>query len=97
MTRDKVLEILGEHGPELRQQHGVKSLWVFGSVARGESSPTSDVDVLVEFIDPPTFDRFMDLKFRLEGLLGARVDLVTQGALRPAMREDVEREALRVA
>jgi predicted nucleotidyltransferase len=55
------------------------------------------VDLLVEFDEAPTFDRFMDLKFFLEDLLSRRVDLVTRAALRPGMRPAIEREAVRVA
>ena len=73
------------------------ALYVFGSVARGEAASGSDVDLLVEFQGPPTFARFMDLKFLLEDTLGARVDLVTRGALRATIRPRVAAEAQRVA
>lgn len=53
--------------------------------------------MLVEFDGPPTFDRYMDLKFHLEDLLGRRVDVVTPAALKPRMRPVVQREAVRVA
>ena len=74
----------------------MKSLAVFGSVARGEAGPDSDVDILVEFEGRATFDRYMGLKFFLEDLLGRRVDLVTRKALKPRMRPYVEREAIYV-
>lgn len=57
----------------------------------------SDVDILVSFDGPATFDQFMGLKLFLEDQLGARVDLVTSKALRPEIRPIVEREAVRVA
>ena len=65
MQRDDVLKILAKHGDELRQQFGVKSLALFGSVARGEAMETSDVDLLVEFeLGCPnrllSVDRFLD-------------------------------------
>ena len=50
--RDSVLKILAEHRDELHQRFGVKSLALFGSVARGEATETSDVDLLVEFEHP---------------------------------------------
>jgi hypothetical protein len=81
----------------LRQRFAVRSLFLFGSAARGQAGPASDVDVLVEFDGPPTFDRYMDLKFHLEDLLGRRVDVVTPAALKPHMRPVVQREAVRVA
>ena len=76
---------------------GVKSLKLFGSAARNTAQLGSDVDFLVRFSGAPTFDRFMDLKFHLEEVLGAKVDLVTEDALRPEMRQSVEKDALLVA
>jgi hypothetical protein len=81
----------------IRTDFGVLELSVFGSVIRGEATPLSDVDILVSFDGPATFDRFMGLKLFLEDQLGARVDLVTSKALRPELRCIVEREAVRVA
>ena len=75
---------------------GVKSLALFGSVARDEANDNSDLDVLVEFEGPVTFDRYMDLKFYLEDLLGVSVDLVTQKMLRTEIRATVEQELVRV-
>ncbi len=95
MSRDEILQVLAEHREELKG-FGVKSLALFGSVVRGEARPDSDVDILVEFEGPATFDRYMELKFFLEELLGRRVDLVTRKALKPRLRPHVEREAVYV-
>ena len=76
---------------------GVASLKLFGSVARDSAGADSDADFLVRFKDAPSYDRFMDLKFHLEDALGIRVELVTEDALRPEMRQSVERDALLVA
>lgn len=95
MHPDAVLAILREHLPEL-QGLGVRSLALFGSTARGEAGPESDVDLLVDFEPPLGFDRYMDAKFLLEDLLRRPVDLVTTAGLRPELRETVAREALRV-
>lgn len=96
MTRDQVVDLLRDHRQDLARLH-VKVLALFGSLARNEARPDSDVDVLVEFDGEPTFDRFMELKFFLEDLLRRRVDLVTRAALKPRMRSTVDREAVRVA
>jgi uncharacterized protein len=96
MTRREVIERIRRQEPRLREL-GVASLFLFGSVARGDARPGSDVDVLVVFDGPATFDRYMDLKLFLEDTLGARVDLATDKALRPRIRAKVERELLRVA
>jgi uncharacterized protein len=76
---------------------GVASLAVFGSVARDEAGPESDIDILVEFRGAATLARFMDLKSLLETTLGRRVDLVTQKALRDRLRAGIEKDAVRVA
>jgi len=88
---------------DLRQKHrvtladfGVESLAVFGSVARDEAQDSSDLDVLVEFNGKVTFDRYMDLKFYLEDLLGVSVDVVTKKMLRDEIQATVEQEAIRV-
>jgi len=96
LTREAVLHLLVQHREELRRRFRVKSLALFGSVARGEAGPQSDVDILVEFEGPATFDGYMELKFYLEDLLGCPVDLVTVRALKAKIRPYVEREAIYV-
>ena len=82
MKRAEILQLIGENKTELRRL-GVKSLAIFGSVARDEATPVSDVDILVDFEGPPTFDAYMEIRIFLEDLLGMQVDLVTRDALRP--------------
>jgi predicted nucleotidyltransferase len=96
MTREDILTKLRTRREELRQL-GVKSLALFGSTARDEAGAESDVDLLVQFTGEPGFRGYMKLKFYLEDLLGCRVDLVMDEALRPWARPAVEREAIRVA
>ncbi len=96
MDRQAILERLYAEAPSLRQKHGVKSLAVFGSMARGDDYEGSDVDVLVTFEGDATFDNFMGLKLDLEDLLGRSVDLGTPDTLRPAMRARIEKEAILV-
>jgi len=86
------LEILRRHQAELREA-GVKSLKLFGSVTRGEARPESDIDILVEFVRPVGLLAFVRLKQRLSDLLGRPVDLVTPGALKSTLREDILNEA----
>jgi hypothetical protein len=97
MMMERIREALEADLPALRERFALKRLAVFGSVARGSESEDSDVDVLVEFEQRVGFDEFMDLRFHLEDLLGVRVDLVTAKAIRPGMRDSIEREAIRVA
>ena len=70
---------------------------LFGSAARDELRPDSDIDVLVEFDGPASYDRYFDLKDYLEQLLGRTVDLVTSKGLKPRARQHVEQDLIRVA
>jgi len=91
-----ITKVLGSRRESL-DELGVEKLAVFGSTSRGERRPDSDVDILVVFNRPSTLDRYMSLKFLLEELLGRRVDLVTQKALCPELRERILSEAIQVA
>jgi len=96
MRREEALRLLREHRDELRR-FGVDRLALFGSVARDEAGPESDVDLLVEFDGPATFDGYTGLKFFLEDLLGQPVDLVTRKSLKSRLVSSIEREAVDVA
>jgi excisionase family DNA binding protein len=89
----RLLEQLRAAVPEMKERFGVKRIGVFGSAARGEAGPESDVDVLVEF-DDPAFDRYMELKFYLEDLFGRPCDLVLEESLKEGLRGSVRREVL---
>jgi uncharacterized protein len=96
MNRAETLALLAHHKPELQRRFGVRSLVLFGSRAREQSQPDSDIDLLVEFDGPATSARYFGLQFYLEDLLGGPVDLVTSQALRPELRPFVERDAIHV-
>jgi predicted nucleotidyltransferase len=94
MRREEAIAVLRGHLPAVRRDFGVRRIALFGSAARGEARDDSDLDVLVEFENDPTFLSFMGLKAFLEDQLGRKVDLVTPDALKPRMRPIVEREAV---
>ena len=96
MQRDEVLQRLGERRDELKEL-GVNSLALFGSIARDEAGPVSDVDLLVEFNRPVGLLRFVRVQRYLARLLQCRVDLVTLDALKPKMRQRVLAEAVHAA
>jgi len=98
MTCDEVLDKLRGERVALRQ-FAVKSLAVFGSVARGEMREDSDVDILVEFEPGAHIGLFEFLRLRrhLSGVVGAPVDLVTPAALHPELCEAILREAVDAA
>lgn len=97
MTRDELLALLAQHKPVLAQRFGVVRLALFGSFARDTARADSDVDVLVDFGGPATPEAYFGLQFYLEDLLHRSVDLVTERALRPALRPYVERDAIAIA
>ena len=95
MDRDETLQVLSDNREEL-SRFGIKSIAVFGSVARGEATRDSDVDILVEFHPEERVGifRFLELKEHLEGLFGREVDLVTPAGLKPRLRDGILAEAV---
>ncbi|WP_232802361.1 nucleotidyltransferase family protein [Alloalcanivorax mobilis] len=96
VDRAETLKALRAHWSFLVREFDVRSLALFGSVARDEASADSDVDILVIFDGPATSARYFGLQFYLKDLLGRPVDLVTDKALRPELRPYVEAEAVYV-
>ena len=94
--REEVIGGLPALRQELADRFGVRSLALFGSVARDEAGPDSDVDLLVEFSETPGLSEYMRLKFWLADRLGRPVDLVMKGALKPWARPLVEADAIHV-
>jgi hypothetical protein len=93
LSKNQVFEIIGRLEAEIRAL-GVSRLAVFGSVARGEARPDSDVDILVQFsLGSKTFGRFLALCELLEANLGRRVELVTTEALSPFIGSRILAEA----
>jgi predicted nucleotidyltransferase len=76
--------------------YGVTDIRLFGSVARGESRPDSEIDFLVSLAPGKTLLDLAKLELALERLLGMRVDVVTADGLREPVRSDALREAVRV-
>ncbi len=89
--REEVLEKLKEARADLKQKYSVVRIGVFGSFAKDESTAQSDVDILVE-LAKPTFDNYMDLKFKLEDMLGRDVDLVLADTVKPRLKPIIDRE-----
>jgi predicted nucleotidyltransferase len=96
MKREEAIAALRSYMPVIRRDFGVRRLALFGSTARGDARDDSDLDLLVEFENGPTFLSFMGLKVFLEDHLGRKVDLVTRDALKPRLRHVVD-EAVDVA
>ena len=99
MTSDQVMSMLKAALPDLRREFKVQELYLFGSFARGDYGPESDVDVLVEFQPDsrPTLFTLAGLQIRLTELLGRDVDVGTPGGLKPRSRDSINAEKRRVA
>jgi predicted nucleotidyltransferase len=95
MTLTSGIELPVDRIADVCRRYGVRELAVFGSAARGDLRPESDVDVLVEFIPGTRIGlvKFASLAEELTGLIGRTVDLVTKPGLKPWVRPEVLREA----
>ena len=92
--REATLALLREHKPALAERFGVAALSLYGSTARDEATPRSDVDLLVRFDGAPNAERFFGAQFYLEDVLKRPVDLTTE--IRPEFRPAVETDAIHV-
>ena len=90
------IETLKKHENAIRSRFPVKTLGVFGSAARGELTPKSDVDVLVEFEKVIGFFEFLDLEEYLSVILERKVDLVTPAALKPFIKDKIMKQVIYV-
>jgi uncharacterized protein len=96
-NRDDILALLQQHRHIVAQRFNATDIALFGSAARDDMGPDGDVDVLVGFNGPATYDAYFALKDDLEKVLGRPVDLVTQKGLKPRARLHVERDLIGVA
>ena len=94
-TQDEYLKILRNHTEDLKNRFGIRSLWLFGSVARNEHQEGSDVDVCVEMA--PNLYQLISLKQGLEALLGCTVDVVRMNRnMSPFLKHEIERDGIYV-
>jgi uncharacterized protein len=93
LSASELNEVIRGRSSELRSM-GARSLSLFGSFARGDQGPSSDVDLIVEF-EPgrKNFDSFMRLAFFLEDIVGRPVELLTREALSPRLSSRILAEA----
>jgi len=94
VTREEAIRRLVSAKRELASL-GVRSLDLFGSVARGDAGPSSDVDLLVDFDRPVGLFHFFRVQRRLEEILGCKVDLVMRDAVKRQLRDRIFAEAVR--
>lgn len=99
MTRDEIIEAIRAIVPRLREEHGVVSIGLFGSVARGDDRPESDLDIAVRFADEHfSMDDMATVVIAVEDAVGRQVDLlVLRDGLRPSLARALDRDLIRVA
>jgi len=91
-NRDEILKKLEKNAETIRG-FGVRRLGIFGSHARCDQTPSSDIDFLVEFSEA-TFDNYFDLKFFLEDLFECPADLVIADVIKPRIRPYILQETV---
>jgi predicted nucleotidyltransferase len=98
MKREQALVML-RNNQDVMRRFSVKSLYLFGSVARGESKEGSDVDILVEYELGARVGLFQFVRLRreLSNILGCEVDLATPDSLHKELRDDILKEAVHAA
>ena len=94
---ESIIQKIAVRSGELKKRFSVESLAVFGSVGKGIAREDSDVDILVRYHKTPGIFGFLELKQYLEDIVGRPVDLVTEGALKKQLRNQILQEAIRVA
>jgi predicted nucleotidyltransferase len=80
--------------PDLQKKYGVSKIGVFGSFSRGDEIRNSDIDILVEFDKDIDIFEFIALKDFLSEFLSRKIDLVTEDAIKPLMKEDIMKEVV---
>ncbi|MBU1006967.1 MAG: nucleotidyltransferase family protein [Candidatus Omnitrophica bacterium] len=96
MTIDNVREIINKNKNFLKEKYKVKSIKIFGSFARHEEAADSDIDILIGFYSSPDIFEFIELEGFLGNLLGVKVDLVTEQALKPLIKDKILEEAISI-
>ena len=86
--------VLRQELPKLKTRFHIQSLGFFGSYVRGTARSTSDLDVLVEFIEEPSLFQFLECESHLSALLGVKVDLVMKETLKPRIGRHILSEVV---
>lgn len=94
-TRESILERLRQHQPELKKKYPVSRLGLFGSYARGEATPKSDIDIAVE-ISAPMGLNFIAMADEIESLFGIKTDVVTKRSIKAEYLQSVEKDIVYV-
>ena len=92
----QVIDLLSQHKLEWRRLYGIQELSLFGSLARNEAIPGSDVDLCV-ILEPPNPFSLVHFQEAVQQLLGVSVDVVTRWpGMNPALKQEIERDAIQI-
>ncbi len=89
---NQLQQLLRRQLADLGNKYHVAQIGIFGSYARGEQGPDSDLDLLITFSEPVGLITFLELEQHLEQVLGVKVDLTTKAALKPNIGERILKE-----
>jgi predicted nucleotidyltransferase len=95
-NQQQIIDLLNQHKQEWRRLYGIQELALFGSLARNEANPGSDVDLCV-ILEPPNPFSLVHFQHAVQQLLGVRVDVVTRWpGMNPALKQEIERDAISI-
>jgi len=94
--KNEVLKYIKENKERLKKEYGIKNIYIFGSVARGEDGPESDIDLMVEYDHtyPMNFKRLMGVKFEFEDKFNKKVDILEKEAIKPKIKQYVLKDLI---
>nr|pir hypothetical protein MJ0126 - Methanococcus jannaschii [Methanocaldococcus jannaschii] len=94
-TLSEIKEILRKHKKELKEKYKVKSIAIFGSYARNEQTETSDIDILIDYYEPISLLKLIELENYLSDLLEIKVDLITKNSIHnPYVKKSIEEDLI---
>ncbi|MDK2986842.1 MAG: uncharacterized protein PWQ96_2487, partial [Clostridia bacterium] len=95
LSVSEIKDLLGKYRNYLAEHFAVKSLGIFGSYARGEQTPYSDIDIIVEFFEGKKIGfKIFGLKNFLEDILGKTVDIISHNSLKEGIKRNIEKEVV---
>lgn len=97
VTREQITDFIKSHKAEFLEKYGVYKIGLFGSIARGEQTESSDIDIAIEMEQArKNLHNFLSFKRYLENEFGANVDLGIESTLKPTVKEKIKREIIYV-
>jgi predicted nucleotidyltransferase len=94
--KQEVLKYLRENKKSFEKKYGVKKIYLFGSVARGEDKKNSDIDLMVEFRENATIFEYMEFEELIKKRFGKKVDLATMEMIKPLIMKSIQRDIIDV-